>query len=83
MQLNLLLKKFFLAFIGSDLGGEINSQLNVRSGVRQLCKSIPIVDDRELEGNETFTVEIMTLPNELVILGSNKKLTVLIIDNGQ
>ena len=44
--------------------------------------SVPIFDDHELEGNETFTIQLMTLPNELVILGLKREVTVLIIDNG-
>ena len=44
--------------------------------------SVPIFDDHELEGNETFIIRLMTLPNELVILGLKREVTVLIIDNG-
>ena len=61
----------------------IYSMQNLTNRVNQLCVSISINDDHTLEGDETFFVRLMKIPNESLILGSNTEKTVTIIDNGQ
>ncbi|KAJ7353938.1 hypothetical protein OS493_031078 [Desmophyllum pertusum] len=73
------------ATAGQDYIGISNQQVNFTSGDGVKEVSTPIIDDDEVEGNETFVVhlELQDPSNPSATLGPKSNVTIIIVDNDQ